>query len=115
MVRQLIRAVARHQSGHRDQATVALRQAGAFPDISEQHVIGVLSERRGNIAVRIAPSGSFTGTFIRHIATSLLILLDLIGPYSTLLSYFFIRRFSVLVSNFSGSLSVCVANVLSSQ
>ena len=51
--RHLVDPVVRDQAADGDEAAVARRKAGPFPDISEQHIVGVFAERGRDIGERI--------------------------------------------------------------
>src|SRR3954454_8532505 len=50
MERQLVRAIAGDERCDGDETPIARAETGAFPDVAEQHFVGVAGERRGDIA-----------------------------------------------------------------
>jgi dipeptidyl aminopeptidase/acylaminoacyl peptidase len=50
---QLVAAIERDKARHGDQAPVALGQAGTLPDVAEQHLVAIVGERGGDVAIEL--------------------------------------------------------------
>src|SRR4051794_38287624 len=66
VVRQLVRAVLRNEGRDGDEASVALRETRALPDLAEEHPLRDVVERRSDIGVRAARDRGI----VRHVRSA---------------------------------------------